>query len=135
MFIALCVTVVGNRLVTVNASWDIEVRLVHTGQVVHTIRTGHDDSNKTMCITPVPGHSELIVTGHFNGAVHLWDIGDKGARACECMNVNAGVHVRQIVQFEKRMVDEIVTSSTRLMCLYDYNTKVAIVHFTDEKSS
>ena len=132
MFIDGCVTVVGDRLVTVNKSKDIEVRLVHTGQVVHTIRTGDDGSDIT-CITPVPGHSELIVTGHDNGDVHLWDIGDKGARACECMNVNAGVHVRQIVQLEKG-VDEIVASSTRLMCSYDDNMKVAIVHFDDEKS-
>ena len=86
MFIGDFVTVVGDRLVTVNKSWDIEVRLVHTGQVVHTIQTGDDDSSWTTCITPVPGHSEWIVTGHWNGVVHLWDIGDKGAHACECRN-------------------------------------------------
>jgi len=130
MFIDLCATVVGNRLVTVK-SRRIEVRLVHTGQVVHTIRAGD-----IRCITPVPGHSEFIVTGHKNGAVHLWDIGDKGARACECMNVNAGGYVRQIVQLEK-LVNNIVASSRRLMCSYDYkmlhNEKVAIVHFDDEK--
>ena len=86
MFIDECVTVVGDRLVTVNESWDIEVRLVHTGQVVHTLRTGGCDTNRVGFITRVPGHSELIVTGHKNGAVRLWDIGDKGARACECRN-------------------------------------------------
>ena len=48
--------------------------------------------------------------------------------------MNAGVHVRQIVQLEKR-VEEIVASSTRLMCSYDDNEKVAIVHFDDENSS
>ena len=79
MFIAWCVTVVGDRLVTAN-SWYIAVRLVHTGQVVHTIRTHHVGSNQIKRITPVPGHSELFVTGHRNGAVHLWDI-EKGARA------------------------------------------------------
>ncbi len=132
MFIDWCVTVVGDRLVT--AKWkEIVVRLVHTGQVVHTIHI--PIHNQTTCITPVPGHSELIVTGHLNGDVHLWDIG-KGARACECMNVNAGVHVRQIVQLAKRKqqrVDFIVASSTRLMCSYD-NKTVEIVHLGDKKS-
>jgi WD40 repeat protein len=81
MFIDECVTVVGDRLVTVNKSGDIEVRLVLTGQVVQTIHSGDD----IICITPVPGHPELLVTGHRDGAVHLWDI-EKGARACECRN-------------------------------------------------
>jgi WD40 repeat protein len=86
MFIDGCVTVVGDRLVTANKSWDIEVRLVHTpGQVEHTICMGDDERSKINGITPVPGHSELFVTGHDNGAVHLWDI-EKGARACECMH-------------------------------------------------
>jgi hypothetical protein len=98
--------------------------------VVHTIR-GLDDS--IWCITPVPGHSELLVTGHESGDVHLWDIGDKGVRAYECMNVNAGVHVRRIMRLEKR-VDEIVASSTRLMCSYDDYKTLAIIHFDDEKS-
>src|SRR5271168_3540281 len=75
--------VVGDRLVTVNKSWDIEVRLVHTSQVVHTIRTGDDRSTYTTCITPVPGHSELIVTGHADSGVHLWNVGDKGT----CANI------------------------------------------------
>ena len=89
MFIDRYVTVVGNRLVTVKTSGDIEVRLVHTGQVVHTIAHGN---STILCITPVPGHSELIVADDNNGAVHLLDIGDKGTRACECMIVNAGAH-------------------------------------------
>jgi WD40 repeat protein len=130
MFTDRCVTVVGDRLVTVNKSEDIEVRLVHTGQVVHTIRK-RDDS--IWCVTPVSGHFELLVTGHANGAVHLWDTGDKGERACESMNINAGVHVRRIMQLEKR-VDEITASSTRLMCLYDDYKTVAIVHFDKETS-
>ena len=134
MFIDDIVTVVSDRLVTVNESKDIEVRLVHTGQVLLTIRAGHDYGNRTLCITLVPDHSELLVTGHSKGGVHLWDIGDKGARACDCMNVNAGVHVRQIVRLEKR-VNEIVASSMRLMCSYgDYKTMVAILHFNNEKS-
>ena len=83
MFIVLRFTVVGDRLVTLNKSRDIEVRLVHTGQVVHTIRTGV--GYIITCITPVPGHPELLITGHENGAVHLWDI-EKGERAYECMN-------------------------------------------------
>jgi WD40 repeat protein len=128
MLIDGLVTVVGDRLITVNKSKDIQVRLLHTGQEVHTIRTG---CNMICCFTPVPGHSELIVTGHDNGDVRLWDI-DKGARAWECMNVNAGVHVRQIVQLEK-CVHAIVASSTRLMCSYDYTQKAAIVHFGDKK--
>ncbi len=37
------------------------------------------------------------------------------ARACECMNVNADVHVRQIAQLEKDL-SAIVASSTQLMC-------------------
>jgi hypothetical protein len=86
------VTVIGDRLVTVyneeefkerKESHVIEVRLVHTGQVLHTI---HTDDGVIICVTPVPGHSGLLVTGHRNGAVHLWDI-EKGARACACMNV------------------------------------------------
>jgi hypothetical protein len=71
MFIAWDVTVVGDRLVNVNKSWDIEVRLVHTSQVMHTIHSGYKDSNSTPCITPVPGHSDWIAIGHDNGAVHL----------------------------------------------------------------
>ena len=47
------------------------------------------------------------------------------------MDVNAGVHVRQIVQLENG-VNEIVASSKRLMCLCNCNKTVAIVHF-DEK--
>jgi WD40 repeat protein len=137
LFIDQCFTVVGDRLVTVNKSGDIEVRLVHTGQVVHTIRTG-DGRSCINLIMPVPDHSELLVTGHYNGAVHLWDIGNKGARACECMNVKAGVHVRRIVQFANS-VDKIVASSTRLLCSYhdtlQYSMKVAIVYFDDERSS
>jgi WD40 repeat protein len=90
VFIDKNVTVVGDRLVTVNISGDIELRLVHTGQMVHTIRTGNHDSTdpmhwtQTMCITSVPDHSELIVTGHKNGDVQLWDI-EKGGRARECV--------------------------------------------------
>jgi hypothetical protein len=113
---------------------DIGVRLVHTPeQVVRTIRTGDSDSG-FLCITPVPGHSELVVTGDENGNIHLWDIEDKGVRACECMNVTAGAHVRKIEQLENR-VNHIVASSTRLMCSCDYNMKMAIVHFDSEKSS
>jgi hypothetical protein len=55
----LLVTVVDDRLVTVNDSNDIEVRFVHTGQIVHTIRSSHEHSNEIHCITPVPGHSKL----------------------------------------------------------------------------
>jgi hypothetical protein len=115
--------------VTVNKSKDIEVRLVQTGQMVHTIRTGDDGNNRIRCITLVPGHSEWIVTGHVNGAVHLWDIGEKGARASECVNATAGGHVRQIMQL-KMSVNRIVASSAQFMCMYD-DTKVAIVHFDD----
>ena len=86
MFIADCVTDVGDRLVTVKKSGDIEVRLVHTpSQALHTIRTNDSASELFECMTPVPGHSKLLVTGHYDGAVHLWDI-KKGARACECRN-------------------------------------------------
>ena len=111
------------------------MRLVHTGQVVHTIRMSVG-LKELMCMTLVPGHSELLVTAHRNGAVHLWDIVDKGALACECMNANAGVHVRQIgrLGIEIGLNDKIVASSTRFMCSYDYNKKMAIVHFDDEKS-
>ncbi|CAM5998920.1 unnamed protein product [Sphagnum balticum] len=133
MFIDRCVTVVGDRLVTFNKSGDIEVRPVHTGQVVRTILAG-DGGNETMCSAPVPGHSELLVTGHKNGDVNMWDIGDKGERPCECMNVTAGGHVRQIVRLEKS-VNKIVASSTRLMCSYDTQMKVALVHFDDGRSS
>ncbi len=108
MFIDYCVTVVGDRLVTVNESMGIEVRLVNTGRVVHTIRTGDDDSNLTTRITPVPGHSELIVTGHSNGAVHLWDIRSKGTRACECVNANAGVG---IPKFFKEFLEYVFVTS------------------------
>jgi hypothetical protein len=59
--------------------------------------------NHMYCMAPVPGRSDLIVTGYFN--FHLWDIW-KGSRACKCMNVNAGAHVRQIVRLEE--VNEIV---------------------------
>jgi hypothetical protein len=61
VFIGNCVTVVGDRLVTVyiNKSKDIEVRLVHTGQVVHTF--GMAECN-FICITSVPGNSDLLVT-------------------------------------------------------------------------
>jgi hypothetical protein len=136
MFIDAHIAVVGEWLVTVNKSRDIEVRLVHTpGQVVHTVRTGNgDDDGNITCITPVPGHSELLITGHEHGGVHLWDIGDKGARARECKNVNAGVHVRQIVRLEEK-VNAIAALSTRIMCLRDHYRKVTIVHFDDEKSS
>jgi hypothetical protein len=130
MFIDDNVTVVGDRMVTINKSSDIEVRLVHTGQVVHTFRTGDGviSLSTKKCIAPVPGHSELIVTGNKYGAVRLWNIGDKGTHACECVNLNAGGHVRQIVELEGR-VDKIVTSSTRLMCSYGDNKKLAILHF------
>ena len=84
MFIVWHVTLVGDRLVTVSKSNDIEVRFVHTGQMVHTIRT-RGRGFIHVCITPVPAHPELLVTCHENGAVHLWDI-EKGARACECRN-------------------------------------------------
>ena len=45
--------------------------------------------------------------------------------------MNAGVHMRQIVKLEK-MVNKIVTSSTRLMCGYDNDRKVAIAQFNDQ---
>jgi hypothetical protein len=70
--------------------------------------------------------------GHNGGAVHLWDIGDKGARAYKWMNVTAGVHVRKMMELEER-VYKIVASPTRLMCLYGNGTAVAIVHFDDKK--
>jgi WD40 repeat protein len=136
MFIDWCVTTVGDRMVTVNKSKNIEVRFVHTpGQVVCTIRTGHDDGSQINNIKSVPGHSELIVSGHEDGTVHLWNI-EKGSESRECINLNAGVHVRQILRLEG-WVSEIVASSTRLMCLYgskdddDYINKVAILHFND----
>jgi WD40 repeat protein len=105
-----CVTVVGDRLVTINESNDIEVRFVHTGQVVHTF--GMTDC--IWCITSVPGHSDLLVTCDDNGSVDLWD---KGAHACECMNVKTGVHVRQIMEVDTTNLS-FVASSTRLMCSY-----------------
>jgi WD40 repeat protein len=77
-----CVTLVGDRLMFYTKSKGIEVRLVHTGQVVHRICL-HE--NNICYITPVSDHSDLIVTGHYNGDVHLWDIG-AGTSACECMN-------------------------------------------------
>jgi hypothetical protein len=87
MFVDQYATVVGDRLVTVKKSKDIEVRLVHMpDRVMHTISIQFGDGNKlTAYITPVPGQPELIVTGHDNGDVHLWDIG-KGASACKFMN-------------------------------------------------
>jgi WD40 repeat protein len=91
LFLRSCISVVGDRLAIVNESSDIEVRLVHTGQVVHTISTGDVCSvTGTVCITPVPGHSELIVTSHLNGDVHLWDI-EKG----ELMNMNPWMNGRR----------------------------------------
>jgi hypothetical protein len=136
MIIDWSVTVVGDRLVTVKKfqpTCDIEVRCVHTGHVVHTIRTGYQDETGDMCVTPVPGYPELIVACRDNGAVHLWDI-EKGARAYECMHANAGVHVRQIVQLERPVV-KIVASSTRFMCEYGgfENKRVSIVYFNDEQ--
>jgi WD40 repeat protein len=134
MFIDSCATVVDDRLVTVSKSNDIEVRLVSTGQMV--IRIG-DLYDKMECITSVPDHSELLLTGHHNGAVHLWDI-EKGKLACECMNVNTGVHVRDIVRLKK--VHVIDASSTRLVVLNNnlhgynnYKTMDVVVHFDDEK--
>ena len=58
-----------------------------------------------------------------------------------CMNVKAGVHVRQIVQLENRAT-EFFVSTTRLMCSYDSNDvddddidmNVAIIHFNGERS-
>jgi len=131
MFIDWCFTVVSDRLVTVNNSKDIEVRLVYTGQVVHTISASFSHIN---CITPVPGHSELLVTGHDNGAIYLWDIG-KGARAYECMHANAGVHVRQTVHSVCRQNRNlsIVASSTRFMCSDVDSKTVVIANFGDEK--
>ena len=87
MFIGECVTVVGDRLVTVNKSWDIEVRLVHTpSQVLHTIRTGDDQqSTKPGASRQCPATLSCSSLVHYDGAVHLWDI-EKGARACECRN-------------------------------------------------
>ena len=69
-------------LVIVNKSGNIEVRFVRTsGLVMHTICARNlDDSISSF--TPVPGHFELIITNHENGAINLWDI-EKGACACE----------------------------------------------------
>ncbi len=112
-FIVRSVTVVGDRLVTVNESRNIEVRLVHTpGHVMFTISANANAA--ILCMSSVAEHSELIITGGDDGAVHLW-------------NINKGVHVRKIVQLESA-VTQIVASSSRLMCAYgDYDMKLAMV--------
>jgi hypothetical protein len=75
VFIDVGVLVIGDRLVTQQKIFDnIEVRLVHIGQVVNTICTN------CLIMTSVPGHSELLVIADSNGAVNLWD---NGTLACE----------------------------------------------------
>ena len=129
---------IGDRLISANNSSDIEVRRVHNGEIVNTI---HWRDTDIICMSPVAGHSALLVTGGRDGDVHLWDI-DKGeAPINQHVNVCAGEHVRRIVTLEAG-VDNIVASSTGLMCVYneangrknedgdnDYWKKVVIVHF------
>jgi hypothetical protein len=55
IYIDRCATVVGDRLVTVNKSSDIEVPVVHIGQVVHTIRTDG------RCMTLVPAPARILI--------------------------------------------------------------------------
>ncbi len=73
-FIVDGVVVVGDRLVSTNESSDIEVRRIHAAgvQVVRTIPMG--GISWIMRMSPVAGHTELIVTGGLSGDVHLWDI-------------------------------------------------------------
>ncbi len=82
MFIARNVAVVGDRLVFVNESTNIEVRDVHNaGQVVHTIHCDSDIVSSITQMSPVPDHHNLLVTGGADGDVHLW-------------NIEAGVHIK-----------------------------------------
>ncbi|CAM6004056.1 unnamed protein product [Sphagnum balticum] len=69
------VAVVGDRLVFVNESTNIEVRDVHNkGQAVHKIRRNRDIVSIIKHMSPVPDHPNLLVTGGVGGDVHLWDI-------------------------------------------------------------
>ena len=85
-FIAECAIVIGDRLISVNNSSDIEVRRVHNGEMAHTI----PGIGIIWRMSPVAGHSALLVTGGMNGNVHLWDI-DKG----EHQSMNIGMCVQE----------------------------------------
>ena len=79
-FIVNTIAVVGDRLVFVNKSDDVEVRDVHNaGQVVHTIHCNSDRVSRIGELSPVPDHPDLLVTGGEDGGVHLWNI-KTGAR-------------------------------------------------------
>ncbi len=75
VFLAYNVAVVGDRLVFVNKSTNIEVCSVHNaGQVVHTIHCNSDIVSWIEHMSSVPDHPDLLVTGGVDGDVHLWDI-------------------------------------------------------------
>ncbi|CAM6003121.1 unnamed protein product [Sphagnum balticum] len=111
-----CAAVHGTRLVT--GSWDHTVRVwnVRTGECTHTL-------NRHAYVYCVAFDGTIIVSGGSDNTVRIW--------SAPYNTVECG-HVRQIVQLENG-VREIVASSTRFMCSYDNEKKVAIVHFDDEK--
>jgi len=70
VFIAYKVAVVGDRLVFVNKSSNIEVRHVHNaGQVVPTIHCNRDVVSEIRHMSAVPDYSDLLVTGGADGDV------------------------------------------------------------------
>ncbi|CAM6002329.1 unnamed protein product [Sphagnum balticum] len=69
------IAVVGDRLVFVNESSNVEVRDVNNaGQAEHTIKCNSDIISEIRLMSPVPDHPDLLVTGGADGDVHLWNI-------------------------------------------------------------
>ena len=88
-----------------NAHYDknaLHVRRLLTGEQMYTL----PNSSVVRCMLVVPGQSALLVTGHLDGQVHVWNI---GWPVYKYQSHNAGnidgVHVAQVACAYPRTVE------------------------------
>jgi hypothetical protein len=81
-----------------------------------------------VCKTIVPGRLHLLLTGHVNGTVNLWDI-DAGTYCVSYLHgaahCCAGVHVWCVIRTDAP-VRHITATTTRLACVYGEKTLVIV---------
>jgi hypothetical protein len=108
----------------------IEVRRIHTGNVLHSISVtagadtattaaavdGEKRCGLVVVMVVVPDQDDLLVTGNERNVIDLWNI-NTGARRVitNCMQ-STGVHVRQLFTIKGRIANMCV-SPTQLLCM------------------
>jgi WD40 repeat protein len=108
---------IDDRIVFSSTINEIDIRSVLTGkEILPPMKNIH---GLIICMATVPGHSNLLLTGHMNGTVNLWDI-DAGTHLTEnflVINDNSGVHAWCVLRTDAP-VRHIAATAKQLACVY-----------------